>query len=98
MWFNPAELSKIQTKPLATPATPATFEPENIKPEAQSRKVAEVAEGESESVEWIEYVEPDPDDPMTVTCFTPNGGKILVKARDEKHKALLMAWNPGTAH
>jgi hypothetical protein len=44
MWFEPSELSKTKTNPLATCATPATFEGKYTKTAAQSRKVAEVAE------------------------------------------------------
>lgn len=44
MWFEPGELSKTKTTPLATCATPATFEGEYTKTAAQSRKVAQVAQ------------------------------------------------------
>lgn len=43
MWFEPNELLETEIKPLATFATPATFEGESTKTAAQSRKVAEVA-------------------------------------------------------
>ena len=59
---------------------------------------ARIIEELKSSVEWIEYVEPDSNDQMTVTCYTPSGGKILVKADSETHRVFLMAWNPSTAH
>ncbi|MDD2658195.1 MAG: hypothetical protein PHY54_00760 [Methylococcales bacterium] len=63
-----------------------------IKTENFKEQIVNVAELKST------YVEPQPNDPLATICHTPNGTPFLVLARSEQHKALLMGWNPGTAH
>ena len=72
-------------------------ESKNASAELESRKVAKVAdstESKNNSIEYNEYIEPDPDDRLTVTCYTPNGTPILVRAKDDAHLEWLLKVNP----
>lgn len=88
VWFDPGELLKNRTAPLATSATFATLEAENSKSEGQSRKVAEVAE----------VAEGQSPENLIVTCYTPNGTPIEVEATSTDHAEFLQHMNPIPNH
>jgi hypothetical protein len=101
MWFNLDDLVKNKTIPLATSATSATsatLEPDNIKPEPQSSKVAKVAEHDNQkfefdaAVKWVELPEHSPG-ALMVVCFTPTGKAIQIEAKDQEHAEFLERMN-----
>ncbi len=63
----------------------------------KSNKEQIIDEIKNAGIEWIECDESDPDNPLTVTCYTPNGHPILVLAQDDAHKVLLLRMNPSPA-
>lgn len=62
----------------------------------KSHKAQIIDEIKSDGIEWIEYIIPCADDPLTITCYTPNGNPVLVLAKDDAHKACLLRMNPNS--
>ena len=88
MWFNPGELSKDKTVPLANSANPANYEPESGKESPLISKLAELA-----AVEWLELPEPALG-ALMVTCYTPAGNAVEVQAKNPAHADFLRRMNP----
>ncbi|MDD5461838.1 MAG: hypothetical protein PHG00_09425 [Methylococcales bacterium] len=57
-------------------------------------EIIEELTSENNPVEWRDYTEPDIKNPLTVTCYTPAGSPVMIKAKDEAHKAFLLEMNP----
>ena len=88
MWFNPGELSKTNTTPVANSANPANYEPESHKKTPLISKLAELA-----AVEWLELPEPA-HGALMVTCYTPAGNAVEVEAKNPAHAEFLQRINP----
>jgi len=89
MWFNPGELSKTNTTPLANSAN---YEPESHNKTSLISKLAELA-----AVEWLDLSEPALG-ALMVTCWTPAGNAVEVQANNPEHAAFLRRMNPSRSN